>query len=194
MSHGKRFPYEKVARLDSPERKAMQPAAPLVELLASFEPTTILDVGVGTGYFALPIAEALPGARVLGLDVEPQMLEVLTERAAAAPHGHRVEPLEAPEDRIPLPDASVDMVLMVNLYHELADRVAYLEETRRVLEPGGHLVICDWDPDSTREAGPPADHRVSPSIACDELDAAGLVQVQRHHLYEPFYTLVAASR
>lgn len=191
MSGERRFPYEKIARLDSPERRAFQPPEPLVDLVAGWSPGDVLDLGVGTGYYALPLAGRLPDARVTGLDVEPRMLEVFLERAAAAGCAGAVRAVEGGVERIPLSDDCTDVVLVVNLYHELDDRVAALAEVRRVLAPGGRLVICDWDPASEAEPGPPRDHRVSRSTAEAELRAAGFHAVTAHALYSPLYTLSA---
>ncbi|MDY0003564.1 MAG: class I SAM-dependent methyltransferase, partial [Polyangia bacterium] len=116
MSGERRFPPEKIASLDAPERELHQPAAPLVDLVAAWGPRAILDLGVGTGYFALPLCARLPGARVIGLDAEARMLEALAGRAEAAGCAGALESIEAGAELIPLPDSSVDVVLMVNLY------------------------------------------------------------------------------
>lgn len=193
MPGERRFPPEKIARLDSPERLQFQPAAPLVELVAAWAPGTVLDLGVGTGTYALPLCQRLPAARVIGLDVEPRMLEVFRERAEAAGCAGAVRFLEAAVERIPLPSATVDVALLVNLYHELDDRPGALVEIRRVLVPGGHLVICDWDPAAPGEHGPPLDHRIPRPTAEAELAAAGFVDVTAHALYPAVYTLSAGA-
>ena len=193
MSGERRFPYEKLARLEGPEREGFQPAAALVDLIAPWSPREILDLGVGAGYYALPLATRLPGARVTGLDIEPRMLEVFLERAAAAGLAESVRPLESGVEQVPLPASSMDVILMVNLYHELDDRRAALAEARRILTPGGHLVVCDWDPASAEAHGPPRDHRVPRPTAEAELTAAGFRSVQAHPVYEPLYTLTAEA-
>jgi ubiquinone/menaquinone biosynthesis C-methylase UbiE len=188
---GHPFPFEKAARLDSEERKASQPAAPLVDLIASFEPRRVLEVGVGTGYFALPLARALPGAEVVGADIEPRIMEIARERAEKA--GLSLRLLETTAERLEVEDQAFDAVLLANLYHELPGRPAYLGEIRRALRPGGHLVICDWAPqEGDPDAGPPNDHRVARETAEAELRAAGFDGIANHELYPGFYTLVAA--
>ena len=131
----RRFPPEKIAKLDSPQRHAMQPPAAIVEILAAARPATVLDVGVGTGFFALPLAAALPESKVIGLDVEPRMLAVFEERATEKGLAGQVELLEAPPDAVPLPDGAVDAALLANVYHELDDRGAYLRELHRTIAP-----------------------------------------------------------
>jgi ubiquinone/menaquinone biosynthesis C-methylase UbiE len=98
----------------------------------------VLDVGCGTGIVARLAAEAVgPEGSVAGLDVEPGMLAVA--RSAAA--GAGIEWIEASAESIPLPDASVDAVLCQMSLQFVPDRARALEEMRRVLVPGGRIVL-----------------------------------------------------
>ena len=190
---GKRFPFHKMDRLDSPERQARQPADKLVALVAEAKPGAILDIGVGTGYFALPLLDALPEAKVTGLDVEPRMLGVLVGRALERGVFGRVDTFEVPRDdaeRLPTPEDAFDAAIMVNFLHELEDRPGYLAGVRRTVKAGGHFVICDWDPEGDPEHGPPLEIRVPVDVATAKLKAAGFVKVTRHDLYPNFFTLV----
>jgi ubiquinone/menaquinone biosynthesis C-methylase UbiE len=191
MHDDRRFPVESMARLDSPERAERQPPAPLVELVAALRPTRVLDVGAGTGYFALPLAARLAGARIIALDVEPRMLEVIMKRATERGLGGTVETLLAPAGKVPLADASVDLVLLMNIFHELDHRPAHIGELKRVLRRRGHLIICDWSPSGGPAAGPPVEHRVPQQTAVAELTHAGFADVTEHRLYPSFWTLQA---
>jgi len=193
MSQDRRFPPEKLAKLDNAERHERMPPSAIVELVAGFEAEPILDIGVGTGYIALPLATRLPAARIIGLDVEPRMLEALADRAEAAHQPGAVEPLLAPHDQIPLPDRTVGVALMVALYHELEDRVAYLQQVQRVLKEGGRLVVCDWDPEAEEGFGPPRDHRIPHSVLTAELTDSGFTNITTHPAYKHLY-LVSATR
>src|SRR5512137_2809820 len=84
MAHEHKLPVEKIASLDSAARRARQPAAPLVEVVAETTPAKVVDLGAGTGYFAIPIAARLPGTTVYCVDIEVAMLGPLEEKATAA--------------------------------------------------------------------------------------------------------------
>lgn len=193
MSEDRRFSFEKIAKLDSPERRQRQPPAPLVELIASWKPGALLDIGAGTGYFTIPLAAALPDATIVGTDVEPRMFEVLQQRAGAAGCEGRITLQQTPAERLLLEgQPAFDVALMVALYHELEDRRAYLTGVRAALAPGGRLVLCDWCPEDDPRVGPPNSHRVALQQAHRDLEAVGFSSVERHELYSPsFYLLVA---
>jgi SAM-dependent methyltransferase len=192
MTKGRHFEFEGHHRLDSAERRQKHPPEPLLELLAASAPARIADIGAGTGYFALPLAARLPAARVLCLDTEARMLELIERRASEAGLADRVTTVHMPDpSRLPLDDGVLSAAFMVNLYHELDDRVAYLGEVHRALADGGRLVICDWSPDGDGSHGPRVQHRVAVATACQELAAAGLVGVGEHRLYADLWVLEA---
>jgi ubiquinone/menaquinone biosynthesis C-methylase UbiE len=103
----------------------------------------ILDLGCGTGAMAIALARELPGARVIGLDGDPEVLRRAQAKALAA--GVELELHEALADRVPLPDASVDCVISTLVFHHLPTKVKRdaLVEARRVLVRSGRLLICD---------------------------------------------------
>jgi ubiquinone/menaquinone biosynthesis C-methylase UbiE len=111
--------------------------------LSGTAPTRILDLGCGTGAMALALAEASPSATVIGVDGDPEVLE--RARAKARAEGIELELHEALADRLPIPDANVQCVVSTLVFHHLAPAMKRdaLMEVRRVLEPGGRLLICD---------------------------------------------------
>ncbi len=103
----------------------------------------VIDVACGSGNAAIPAAQA--GARVTGVDLAPEMLEMARARAQDA--GVIVEWVEGDAEDLPLPDAEADVVLstfgcMFAPRHEVA-----ADELARVLAPGGRLGLCAWTPD-----------------------------------------------
>lgn len=103
---------------------------------------TVVDVGCGTGTFAIAFAARRPDARLVGVDGDPAILELARRKQGAA----AVEWLEGLASELPLPDAAADAVAMSLMLHHLlpADKHAALVEARRVLKPGGRLYVADW--------------------------------------------------
>jgi ubiquinone/menaquinone biosynthesis C-methylase UbiE len=177
--------WDKGEFLDSPRRLALVPPERVLEALRPRPGQRFLDVGCGTGTFFFPVFEAMRGQGVfLAAELEEDMLRLfLTRLETYAEHeGYtRVEVVRAKPDRLPLPDRCADLILMSQVYHQLADRAAYLKELRRLLAPGGTLCLIDWNPPSDDPAvaadfpalGPDFAARVSEARACEELGRAG---------------------
>ncbi|MCC6524607.1 MAG: class I SAM-dependent methyltransferase, partial [Polyangiaceae bacterium] len=134
---------ELVARFEDPERARWQKPEAVIAMLAPAG-KTVADIGAGTGYFALRLAAA--GADVLALDVDPRFVTYLEKRAAGDPAGARVHPKLIALDDPGLAPGSVDLVLLVDVYHHIEAREAYFRKLRPALRPGGELVIVDFKP------------------------------------------------
>lgn len=105
----------------------------------------VCDFGCGNGYLTLPLARLVgEEGRVVAVDIQPQMLELLMERAEQAGLGPRIEPLLATESDPLLEKGSVDLVLMVDVYHELAQPAQILAAVRAALKPKGRLVLVEF--------------------------------------------------
>ena len=115
--------------------------ARLREALAPEPGERILEVGPGTGYYSLPVAEWLgPDGRLDVLDIQPAMLEHTVRRARARGLGN-VHPCEADAQALPYPDATFDAAYLTVMLGEIPDQEAALRELRRVLKPSGRLVV-----------------------------------------------------
>jgi SAM-dependent methyltransferase len=163
---------EWTARFDNPERDAWQQPDKVIEVMDIAPGMTVADIGAGTGYF-LPHLSAACGAEgtVLGLDVEPDMVRYMTERAAREQLGNvRARLVQAGDPG--LAEGSVDRVLLVNTWHHISAREKYSARLASALRPGGAIVVVDYTMDSDR--GPPRAHRLPPETVADELRGAGL--------------------
>lgn len=99
----------------------------------------VLDIACGTGVVARLAAEAVgPTGRVAGIDMLPGMLEVAR---SITPHGESIDWYEATAEKLPLPDDSFDVAICQLALMIFPDRLAALREMRRVLAPGGRVVI-----------------------------------------------------
>jgi demethylmenaquinone methyltransferase / 2-methoxy-6-polyprenyl-1,4-benzoquinol methylase len=107
-------------------------------------PKDVLDVATGTGDFALTIKRLAPGARVVGSDFVPKMLELARDKAARQQLAVQFEPGDALA--LPYADASFDAVSCAFGFRNFANFRRGLEEFHRVLRPGGRAVILEFPP------------------------------------------------
>jgi ubiquinone/menaquinone biosynthesis C-methylase UbiE len=114
----------------------------------------IADLGAGVGYLSIPLADE--GATVIALDFQQDMLDGIRERDNGL---ERIRLVRATLPEIPLPDASLDRAVMVNVFHEVEDKGRLASEISRVLRPKGRISLVDWQARET-ERGPPLHERV----------------------------------
>jgi ubiquinone/menaquinone biosynthesis C-methylase UbiE len=144
--HTTPFPYSQRWMLDR-ELPGLTRAR-LLELLAPEPGERMLEIGPGTGLFTLPVAERVaPGGTLEVLDVQQVMLDHTLQRAREAGR-HNVRARCGDAGRLPYGDASFEGAFMMTVLGEIADQDAALAELRRVLRPGGRLVVgeflLDW--------------------------------------------------
>ena len=156
-------------RLDDPRRREWLPPADVLDALLPLEGKTVADIGAGTGYFTLPMAQ-LPGAPdvIYAVDIQPEMLSLLQNRLPGDAV-EKVRLIEGSATHTTLPDASCDLLLLANIWHELDDTPAVIAECRRILKKQGTLAILDWRPDVDPQFGPPVEHRIPQAAVCQEL-------------------------
>ena len=117
------------------------------KLLAALEieaGQTICDFGCGNGFYTIELAKRVgPKGRVFAVDIQPEMLELLSERAK--PRGlENITPVLATPADPGLPAETFDLVLLVDVYHELADPVAVLAALRASLKPTGRIAVVEF--------------------------------------------------
>jgi ubiquinone/menaquinone biosynthesis C-methylase UbiE len=125
--------------LDRPEREAREQPEHVLDALRLAPDMTVADVGAGTGYFTLRLARRV--AHVIATDVQPEMLATLRSRLGDIAN---VQLVQAGAHDAALPAACCDVVLMVDVYHELADPPAIVSGIARALRPGGRLVLVEY--------------------------------------------------
>jgi ubiquinone/menaquinone biosynthesis C-methylase UbiE len=171
--HERRFNPSRAHLLEDPERKKWLPPQEVVAALHLREGESVVDIGAGTGYFALPMAEAVGGnGRVFAVDVAAEMLDRLRSRLAETGVSN-VQCAQGEASFTDLPSGCAELVFMANVWHEFDDHAAVLTEARRLLQPGGRIALLDWRPDAEPDHGPPIAHRIASSAAKSLLEAAG---------------------
>jgi SAM-dependent methyltransferase len=182
---------ERWARVfDDPARDAWQQPQRVIEALRLPPEAMVADIGAGTGYFAVRLARALPKGRVFAVDLEPDMVRYLGERAAGEGLAN-LEPVQAAADDPRLP-ARVDLVLVVNTYHHIEARERYFGRLRDSLRPGAAVAIIDFRMDSP--VGPPKRARIDAARVGDEMQRAGYVLAAEHGFLPNQYFLVFRPR
>jgi SAM-dependent methyltransferase len=164
--------YHGAGWLERPEREAEELPDRVVESLRLAPGQTAVDLGAGVGYFALRMARRVaPDGKVLAVEIQKEMLERLERRAAEAGI-ENVVPVLATEDDPKLPEGAADLVLMVDVYHELSSPEPVLAAVLRCLKPNGRLVLVEYRGEDPRIAIKPL-HRTLERQVRAEVEANG---------------------
>jgi predicted methyltransferase len=154
---------------DDPERDKWQKPHEVISALKLAPGAAVADIGAGTGYFAVRFAHMLPQGRVYGVDLEPDMVKYLGERAKKENLANLTAVAGAPDDaRIPAP---VDLMILVDVYHHIDNRADYFRRLRASLKPGGRVAVIDFRMDAP--TGPPKNARIAPDRVKTEMQSAG---------------------
>jgi SAM-dependent methyltransferase len=135
--------YQGAGWLERPERIAEEKPDQVVEQM-NLKPTDVVaDVGAGTGYFSFRIAPVVKQGRVFAVDLQSEMLSVIDSRIKQR-NVANVVPVRSTETDVSLPEASVDVVLMVDVYHEFAYPHEMMRSVVKALKPGGRVVQIEY--------------------------------------------------
>lgn len=164
--------------LDRPERESEERPSLAVRELTLEPGMVVADVGAGSGYYTERLAYAVgPTGRVLAVDLQPEMLALVGERARKLGLTN-IELVRAAEDDPRLPARAVDLILMVDVYHELASPQRVLRAMKAALSPRGRIAILEYRKEDRsvpiREA-----HKMSVAQAVQEFGAEGYVLDRR---------------
>ncbi len=167
MEHRFDDPAKFAKSFDDPARDAWQMPAKVIETLGVKSDMSVADIGAGTGYFSMRLAKA--AGSVYAVDIEPAMIEHLKQRAISE-RATNVIPILAAATGPNLPKP-VDLVLIVDTFHHLPNRVAYFRDLRKSLTTTGRVAIIDFRKDSPE--GPPVEFRFTAEQIADEMRQAG---------------------
>ncbi|MFQ6112210.1 MAG: class I SAM-dependent methyltransferase, partial [Nitrospinota bacterium] len=170
----------RASRLDRHERYLIQEPSQILRALPPPPRGSALELGCGTGFFTLPLAELLGGETLLiALDPEAEMLEALREKLRLN-HRLHITPLRAEGEHLPLREGSLALVLAAHLMHHHGSPPALFTEALRVLKPGGLLAIIDWEKEKSPEAlthGPEYERRVASGAVAELFGEAGFTSL-----------------
>jgi SAM-dependent methyltransferase len=173
---GRRFApvmgYQGADWLERHERDEEEQPDVALDVLKIPKGALVADIGAGSGYMTERLAARVgPSGHVFANDVQPQMLEILSRRLAAK-RLTNVTLVQGTVDDPKLAPASVDLELMVDVYHELSQPQSMLQRLRAALKPGGRLVLLEYrKEDPTIPIKP--EHKMSVAEAKLEVEAEG---------------------
>src|ERR1700730_7485322 len=173
---GRRFApvmgYQGAPWLERSEREEEEAPDVALNVLKIPKGASVADIGAGSGYITVRLAARVgPTGRVFANDVQPQMLNILARRLNNA-NITNVTLVEGTLNDPRLPPASVDLALMVDVYHELSQPQAILRHVRESLKPGGRLVLLEYRKEDPTVPIKP-EHKMSVAEAKLEVEAEG---------------------
>ena len=160
------------AWLDRAGRDAVQRPEHVLDVAGARAGARVCDFGAGSGYFTVHLARRVgPTGRVFAVDVQPEMLALL-EQKLTRERLLNVTPVLANPSEPSLPAASVDLVLMVDVYHELERPDLTMAQLRAALAPGGRVVWVEYRAEDPNVSIKP-DHKMSLAQIRREAAAVG---------------------
>jgi predicted methyltransferase len=190
--HGRLFPPQDLGLLEAPDRDEWQRPHQILDALGVAEASVVADVGAGSGWFTVRLARRVgPNGRVYAQDVQQEMLAATTRRVRREGLAN-VTPVLGRGSDPGLPAGALDAVLVVDVLHEIEDRVTLLANLGRAIKPGGLIGIVDFKPGGAGPGPDPGD-RVPPDDVEREASRAGLV-LRRRETFLPFQYFLIFGR
>jgi ubiquinone/menaquinone biosynthesis C-methylase UbiE len=158
--------------LERAERDQEEKPDLLVENMTLRPAEVVADIGAGTGYFSFRMSKKVPQGKVLAVDIQQEMLDLLSEKSKQLGVTN-VEPVLGTESDPKLPEAAVDCVLMVDAYHEFSQPREMMEGIFKSLKPGGRVVLVEYRGEDPKVPIKPH-HKMTEAQAIKEMRAVGL--------------------
>ncbi len=163
--------------LERPERETEEQPQLVIDAFEIEPGQTIADLGAGSGYYSFRIAPLVgPAGKVLAIDIEPAMLEVIAQRARRE-HIANVTTVRCSARDPNLAPQSVDLLFMVDVYHELAYPFEVMTKVRAALKPGGRVALIEYRAEDPAVLIKPV-HKMSERQVRREMQAAGFRHVK----------------
>ncbi|MGA9537072.1 MAG: class I SAM-dependent methyltransferase [Desulfobacterales bacterium] len=175
MMNEKKFDPKKLQKLNNPQRLIDIPPEYICNKLDIKKPDVLVEIGAGTAFFSIAFLQYLKPSSMYACDISDIMINWVNENVLPK-HPHII-PVKSEEHFVPLDDKIADLVFMINLHHELDNPLQTVEESYRILKPGGEIFIVDWKKEDMPE-GPPEKIRSLPEQVKNELIKSGFSDVK----------------
>jgi ubiquinone/menaquinone biosynthesis C-methylase UbiE len=190
--HGRLFPPQDLGLLEAPDRDRWQRPDRIMDALGVADASRVADVGAGSGWFTIRLARRVgPQGVVYAEDVQQEMLNAISRRVRREGLSN-VRAVLGRDGDPRLPEGSLDVVLIVDAYHEFEDRVALLGNVAQALKPQGRVGVIDFKVEGGGP-GPEPEERVDPELVIADATRAGL-RVVANEAFLPYqYFLIFAK-
>lgn len=163
------------SRLESNDRKKILPAKKILDSIGIKKNDTIIDFGCGIGYFSIPATQY--AKKVIAIDLSEDMLKELKKRTVGI---NNIELVKSDN----IVGFKGDIILVVTVFHEVDEPKTFLNNCFKSLNPGGRVIIIDWQKKET-EGGPPINHRISKD---EVIQMTNIISIE-HSIHPFFYFL-----
>jgi len=181
----------KIAFLDSKQRESIIPPEVLISQMPIQNNHTLLDVGAGSGFFTLPMAESTSG-KVYAMDPDRRMLSIIEEKAKEKGLNN-IELIQDYLENLSLQNDSVDFVMASLILHEVSSLPKALSKIQEVLKTGGHLLCLEYEKDDLIIEGPPMSIRIASEELEKVLSSNGFKVVKKTKINDAIYTVLAVK-
>ncbi|MDA8168760.1 MAG: class I SAM-dependent methyltransferase [Nitrospiraceae bacterium] len=187
----KKFDVKKLEKLNNPKMLEYVNPDLVWNTLALGKAKTLVDIGAGTGVFAVRFMKKTANGKMYACDISDAMIDWMNENLPADARDS-VVPVKMEESSVPLPDGMADLVYMINLHHELYEPEKVIAECHRLLKGGGNLMIIDWKKSET-PYGPPVSIRVDADTIAAQMQKGGFSGVKVHGVL-PYHSFVVGTK
>ncbi len=161
-----------ISWLERKDREAEERVSLVIENLELAEDAVVADIGAGSGHFTFKIAPLIPKGKVIGVDIQQGMLNFI-EGQKKLKKIRNVDTLLGTIEDTKLPAGEVDLVIMVDAYHEFSHPKEMMESIVKGLKPGGRVILIEYRGEDPKVAIKPL-HKMTVKQCTAEMEAVGL--------------------
>ncbi len=183
--------FNKIAFLDSKQREQLIPPEVLIRQMPIQKNHTLLDVGAGSGYFTIPMAEST-SSTVYAVDPDQRMLSIIENKAKEKGLSN-IQLLQDYAESLSIQNHSIDFVMASLILHEVSSLSTALTKIFEVLKTGGHLLCLEYEKDDLIMDGPPMSIRIPSEDLENTLLAIGFDIVKKSKINDAIYTVLAVK-
>ncbi|MBP9752061.1 MAG: class I SAM-dependent methyltransferase [Candidatus Moranbacteria bacterium] len=170
-------------KFDALERDVWQKPSKVITSLALSDNAVVVEVGAGTGYFTIRLAEYLKNGKVIAFDQAPEMVAYLKKRVDDSVLTNVDVRLSGQRGNVDL-EEKIDLVMCVDVYHHIDGRISYFSHLMQYLKHNGKIIIIDRPADSP--VVPPHGHQTPPELVIKEMKQAGFELVEELDFLLPY--------